>query len=302
MATYNQLYNMDKVKELIGQFPKEITSNPAFLDSFIYQVYTNIPVDITISDDGKSVSFEHSNMDRNSMSSSIIHTEYKLTDGNGMEVVTSRGTIEDGSHFCTRMNRSERPEGASIIDTTYERFLFDKDGVELASSSYAPMPNFLSTTRYDDLGGLRSQTVGVHKPKSWHDRGPNLPSISNTAYVKGTTRYSPNPAFAEIYSYETDRNGTIPNTLESVIGVVCNNPQSLAEVLGYAKYESGKLVSLEDGVDITAATRDYSLSFEESLEKIKDNHPREYENLKNKAVKSNQMYKPQEELSAGRSM
>jgi len=315
--------SQEDVKRFFEQMPESLRRNPSFsmiaydVEKMVseFQFKHNGPLEVSISDDGKNALVRDRGSrgeDHRGRKMDTEAVEYTVGADDSVEVVRTFGTEYDARTY--KPSEGEQiPYGTTVImDKSYERTLYDKEGIELARSSFGMMGWALSYETFGNIEEFHRQLLskGHHMPDKWNYNGPELPQFCQKAYITGITRDSDNPAFATVYSKQTDNTlGRFPGYIQNdvYLGEIHSEWPHRLRVDNYeliAKYESGGLQLLEGNYDrsfpdqsLREVVKNVSLRYERALEgsKTKENCRRQYETLKERLEKANAQYKPKQE-------
>ena len=318
------IWGKEQLVDLIAKLPQEYRDNPTFIQEFAYPIESTLyweksPIDIVVSDDYKQVKVTPKpNVTRDGFdpSSHMVCTEYKLDEENNIEVIKSEGYLHEPDSYYKRTGERkplDGPDVTGVLDTYYSRKVIDKDGIEMARSTFSKTGWPLTGTRYDDTVSLSTHLMssGFHKPASWTADGPVIPQYGFGGHVSGVSRSNDNPAFANIYGYDiSGPNKAITNST-SYIGIVHSEWPHTLRVDSYeriAKFEDGKLTKYDPGnyhenETLKELFKNESLRYEDALEasKTRETFGSMYEVLKQRLEAANQKYR-QEEVEHQRSM
>lgn len=228
----------------------------------------------------------------------------RLLDDGRMEVIKTTGTLFERDAYYKDINV---PAGKLIVDVNCERHVFNKDGIELANSTYykggitiLDDPSF----SLNDLLDITLSQKGVVVPRGWDDEsGPIIPRESKDAYVSGSYRLTDlfgtygTSGVQEDYSFEvgeptTNENGEITyphnNYMASLSRVNRDWPERLSRdlfgMLKFAKLKDGEFVPTEiyEGKTIDYLCKLMSHNTLEEIEtsKTKNRCARQYEALR----------------------
>ena len=320
------LTSQEDVKQFFEKLPASVKNNPSFgliaydVEQMVsdMQYKHNGPMKVFISDDGKFArvrdrGYQTEDHRGRKMETEVV--EYSVDDDGKVEVVKASGTQYDARTYKPAEGE-QIPYGTTVImDKHYRRTVYDKEGIELATSSFGMTGWPLSYETYGNIEQFHTQLLskGHHMPEKWTDNGPELPQFCQNAYIGGITRSPDNPAFATVYTRQTDGTfGRFPGYKHNdvYLGEVHSEwPHGLRvdHYEMFAKYEGGKLKLLEGtydrdfpGQSLQEIVKSVALRYERALEgsKTKESCPSQYETLKARLEKANAQYKPKQEEKA----
>lgn len=316
--------SQEDVKKFFEQMPETLRENPA-LSSLSYRVEEmvrdfgfrhNGPLEVSISEDGKSARVKDKGSHGEDHRGRYVQTtvvDYTVADNGNVEMIETHGTQYDARTYKPS-EKEQIPYGTTVImDKSYQRTLFDKEGIELAYGYFGMDGWALANETFGNIEEFHKQLLakGEHMPAQWTDSGPVLPRHCQDATVSGVTRSPDNPAFATVYSKQVDKSFSYPGYTRNdvYLGEVHSEWPDKLRVDHYelfAKYEGGRLQLLEGTYDrdfpgqpLQEIVKNVALRYERALEgsETKRHRSSQYETLKARLEQANAKYKPQPEIA-----
>ena len=242
------------VKELanvLSQLSSELANNKVFRSRIEYEIYRMIEntheVEVFISENGNKVRFvAGENIVRNDVipKNTINALDYEIKSDGTLEKLSTYATLYEANSFYA--GRNDRPSFnvSSVLATSYQRSLYDKNGIETSYSDYSKFGWPLTGVHYTDTKEFRTQVFSpnLHMPREWNLYGPYDPNYAMGSSVTGTIRDPKYPGLATVYSYDLEGFNAMPK----------NRKTFLAEIHGeYPERirvdEWGKFATFEDG-------------------------------------------------------
>lgn len=203
--------DLDAIKKGIAE---ELKNNPEFESVFDfntsrvlfdiengYRRTTRRGIDVTVSEDGKSIQIREPMDIANN--TSLPYTEMRgheinLTENGQMEVISAYGRLIDARKYYQFNPSMERFTNAdSLLSTNYTYSRYEPNGIQISYGTYDKFNWSLTRINYTEEDKFATQlySKGWHMPKSWAAWG----QAEEPEYVNGSTSIS--------CTYRTDKKG-----------------------------------------------------------------------------------------------
>ena len=201
VANNECITEINDYKSSLTGMPRLFVENPEFnnmVDSEIIRSF-NRKGETKVFNSGNSIYLEESPTIENVNGSVIVKQtvlDARLLSDNRLEVVKITGNMYTAKSYYKQVDLND---GEFVYDVNCERHVFDRNGIELANSSYYKSGLKVQNNPSKSLKDIITKEItdeDVVIPKSWDDRsGPALPKKSEGAYVSGSQRMSGNFEF-----------------------------------------------------------------------------------------------------------